>query len=50
VDFELNEAQRLFRDTLRDFVGREVMPVASEMERSGEYPTMLVEQLKELNS
>jgi alkylation response protein AidB-like acyl-CoA dehydrogenase len=48
VDFELNEEQRLFRDTLRDFVAREVTPVASELERSGEYPTRLVEQLKEL--
>lgn len=48
MDFELNEEQRLFRDTLRDFVAREVTPVASELERSGEYPTRLVEQLKEL--
>jgi alkylation response protein AidB-like acyl-CoA dehydrogenase len=46
MDFELDESQRLFRETMRTFVEREVVPVASEMERSGEYPTALVEQLK----
>jgi alkylation response protein AidB-like acyl-CoA dehydrogenase len=46
MDFELNEEQRLFRNTLRDFVSREVTPVASEMERNGEYPSDLIAQFK----
>ena len=30
MDFELNDEQRLFRDTIRDFVEKEIEPVASE--------------------
>ena len=32
MDFELSEEQRLFRDTIRDFVAKEIEPVASEWE------------------
>jgi alkylation response protein AidB-like acyl-CoA dehydrogenase len=35
-------------DTVRRFVDREVMPVASTLEHADEYPTALVERLKEL--
>ena len=34
--------------TIRDWVEREVMPVASELEHADEYPERLVEQMKEL--
>jgi butyryl-CoA dehydrogenase len=34
--------------TVREFVEREVVPVASELERADEYPTALVETMKEL--
>jgi alkylation response protein AidB-like acyl-CoA dehydrogenase len=48
MDFELNSQQRDFQRTLREFVNREIVPVASELERSGEYPTAIVEQLKHM--
>jgi alkylation response protein AidB-like acyl-CoA dehydrogenase len=48
VDFELTDEQRLFRETLRDFADREIVPVAQELERSGTYPDKIVESFKEL--
>jgi alkylation response protein AidB-like acyl-CoA dehydrogenase len=48
MDFELNEEQHLFRRTLREFVDKEIMPVAPEWERTGRYPTEIVEQFKEM--
>ena len=38
MDFELTEEHKLFRATLREFVDKEIRPVAREMEHSGEYP------------
>jgi alkylation response protein AidB-like acyl-CoA dehydrogenase len=46
MDFTLTEEQRDFRDALRRFVDREIVPVASEWERSGRYPTEIVEHLR----
>ncbi|GGS70254.1 isovaleryl-CoA dehydrogenase [Planobispora rosea] len=48
VDFELNDEQRMFRQTLREFVDSEIVPVAPEWERTGRYPTEIVERFKEL--
>jgi len=48
MDFELNEDQRDFQRTMREFVDKEIKPVANEMERSGEYPTEIVEKFKEM--
>ena len=48
MDFELSDEQRMFRDTLRSFVDKEIVPVASEWERSGRYPTEIVDGMKEL--
>ena len=48
MDFELSEEQRLFRDTIRDFVAKEIEPVASEWEATDRYPTEIVEGLKEM--
>ena len=48
MDFELNEEQRDFQSTMREFVDKEIKPVANEMERSGEYPTEIVDKLKEM--
>jgi alkylation response protein AidB-like acyl-CoA dehydrogenase len=42
VDFELSGEQRLFRQTLRDFVNAQIMPVAREWEHSGRYPSEIV--------
>jgi alkylation response protein AidB-like acyl-CoA dehydrogenase len=46
MDFTLSEEQQDFRDALRRFVDREIVPVASEWERTGRYPTEIVEHLR----
>jgi alkylation response protein AidB-like acyl-CoA dehydrogenase len=48
VDFELTDEQRLFRQTLREFADKEIMPVAQELERTGRYPAQIVARLAEL--
>ena len=46
MDFTLSDEQRLYRDTLRDFVDREIVPVARDWEHEGRYPTEIVESMK----
>jgi alkylation response protein AidB-like acyl-CoA dehydrogenase len=46
MDFTLSPEQDSFRKMLRDFVQREIEPVAREWELSGRYPTEIVEQMK----
>ncbi|ALE74270.1 acyl-CoA dehydrogenase [Pseudonocardia sp. EC080610-09] len=48
MDFRFTDEQRLFRDTLRSFVDKEIVPVAREWEHSGRYPTEIVEGMKQL--
>ena len=48
MDFELSDEQKLFRDTLRSFVDREIKPVAKEWEHTGRYPHEIVATMKEL--
>lgn len=48
MDFALSDEQRLYRDTLRDFVDKEIIPVAREWEQAGRYPTEIVEKMKTL--
>ena len=43
---ELTEQQEMVAETIRDFVEREVIPVASDMEHRDEYPHALVETMK----
>lgn len=45
---QLDEDQRLVAQTVREFVDREVIPVASGMEHRDEYPDGLVETMKAL--
>jgi hypothetical protein len=45
---ELDESQQLVARTVREFVDREVIPVASAMEHRDEYPDDLVETMKAL--
>ncbi|WEV24677.1 acyl-CoA dehydrogenase family protein [Streptomyces sp. 71268] len=44
----LNEIQREILSTVRDFVDKEILPVATELEHRDEYPSQIVEGLKEL--
>jgi len=46
--FQFTEEQQLAINTVRSFVDREVIPVASAMERSGEYPFALADQMRTL--
>ncbi|GAA1308478.1 isovaleryl-CoA dehydrogenase [Planotetraspora silvatica] len=48
MDFELNDDQRLFQRTLREFVEKDIVPVASEWERSGRYPAEIVERFRQM--
>jgi alkylation response protein AidB-like acyl-CoA dehydrogenase len=44
----LNEEEQLILATVRKFLEKEVAPVASEMEHNNEYPTDIVEGMKQL--
>ena len=46
MDFELSEEHQLFRSTLREFVDKEIRPVAREWEHEERYPTEIVEKMK----
>ena len=45
MDFDLNDEQRLLRDTVRDFARNEVAPRAAELDRTKSFPYELVEQM-----
>jgi alkylation response protein AidB-like acyl-CoA dehydrogenase len=45
---ELSDTQKAIVETVRDFVEKEVIPVADEMEHRDEFPEEIVEQMKEL--
>ncbi|MDP5316880.1 acyl-CoA dehydrogenase family protein [Streptomyces poriferorum] len=46
MDFTLSPEQELFRRTLRDFVTREIEPVATEWEESGRHPAEIIETMR----
>lgn len=47
--YQLDEEEQLMLATVRQFLEKEVAPVASEMEHRNEYPTEIVERMKEIN-
>jgi alkylation response protein AidB-like acyl-CoA dehydrogenase len=48
MDFTLSPEQQMYRKTLREFVDREIIPVAREYEQAGHYPGEIVETMKQL--
>ena len=44
----LTDIQQEILKTVRDFVDNEIIPVATELEHRDEYPTEIVEGMKEL--
>jgi alkylation response protein AidB-like acyl-CoA dehydrogenase len=48
MDFTLSPEQLLYRDAIRSFVEKEIIPVAREWEHAGRYPAEIVETMKEL--
>src|SRR6185295_9946429 len=47
--YQLNEEEQLILATVKKFLDNEVAPVASELEHRNEYPTEIVERMKEIN-
>src|SRR5262249_56043378 len=45
---EISQERELFRQSVRSFVEREVLPVAEELDRHGEFPHRLFRRLAEL--
>ena len=48
MGFDLTEDQKMIIDAVREFVEREVVPVADDMEHADEFPEKIVEQMKEM--
>jgi alkylation response protein AidB-like acyl-CoA dehydrogenase len=48
MDFSLNEEQTQFRKSVRDFVDKEVVPVAAELDEKGEFPLALFQRCGQL--
>lgn len=48
MDFNFTEEQRDFRAALRQLVDKEIIPVANEWERSGRYPTEIVDRMRQM--
>ncbi|HEY6328226.1 MAG TPA: acyl-CoA dehydrogenase family protein [Blastocatellia bacterium] len=48
MTYKLDEEEQLILATIRRFLEKEVVPVASEMEHRNEYPVDLVERMKEI--
>ncbi|HKF54255.1 MAG TPA: acyl-CoA dehydrogenase family protein, partial [Blastocatellia bacterium] len=48
MSYTLDEEEQLILATVKKFLDKEVVPVASELEHKNEYPTQLVERMKEI--
>ena len=48
MDFRLNSEQQMIVEMVRQFVKKEVKPVASQMDREGRFPRSLVKKMGEL--
>jgi len=49
LDDLLTEDERMVRDTVREFVSEQIIPIIGEYARKGEYPSQLTPMLAELN-
>ncbi len=48
MDFELNENQKLIQDTAKRFAQERIEPIASEIDKTGEFPHEIVKEMAEL--
>jgi alkylation response protein AidB-like acyl-CoA dehydrogenase len=48
MDLDLTDAQRLIRDSVREFMERELLPIAGELDRLGQFPAKPLRRLAEL--
>ena len=48
MEFELNEAQRMVRDMVREFAEREIVPIAAQCDREHKFPMATAKRMGEL--
>lgn len=48
VDFNLSDEQKAFKNAMRDFVEKEIKPVANKYEKEGIYPTEIVASMAKM--
>lgn len=48
MDFELNDNQKLIQDTARRFAQEKIEPIASEIDKTGEFPHEIIKEMAEL--
>lgn len=48
MDFQFTPEQEMFRRSLREFVDREIRPVALDWEHSDRYPTEIIDKMKQM--
>ena len=48
MNFDLTEEQRMIKETARDFALREVEPKAKDLDKTGRWPSEIVERMAEL--
>ena len=48
MDFSLNDEQQAFKNAMRDFVEKEIKPVANKYEKEGIYPTEIVASMAKM--
>jgi butyryl-CoA dehydrogenase len=48
MDFELTDAQRMFRETARQFADKEIAPIAEKVDELGQFPRETIQKLGEL--
>ncbi len=46
MDFSLNEQQTMFRDMVRDFAAKEIIPIAEQMDHDNAMPEDLVDKMR----
>ena len=48
MKLELNEQQKMIRNMVREFAEKEVAPLAAELDKTGEYPTKILDKMAKL--
>lgn len=48
MDFELNQDQKVLKDTVRDFVEKEIKPIAKDIDKNHDIPKDLVKKMSEM--
>jgi butyryl-CoA dehydrogenase len=48
MKLELNEQQKMIRSMVREFAEKEIAPHAAELDKTGEYPTKILEKMAKL--